>query len=229
LSAGTGPNDYVYYSDGGWSWTIPYLAALYTLACRVDPDITPQRFWETGLRTGAVVTVENGDERLKLGNVVQPVALIDAVRKTRGHRSKCPAHQPIAEHVGDARPVAMVSERIKVFRRQRRVLERVTRAAWRSRPGTTGSWFGSTTPRSGWWTTPHSANATVPRESPPNTMINLRYVALQLGWKPTRIVRPDGVVAVFDSDGTFRHFGQFEYRPQLVARFFDLIRPGLMH
>ena len=35
----TGINDYVYYREGGMSWTVPYLAGLYALACQVNPDI----------------------------------------------------------------------------------------------------------------------------------------------------------------------------------------------
>ena len=34
----TGPQDYVFYRSGGTSWTAPYLAGLYALACQVKPD-----------------------------------------------------------------------------------------------------------------------------------------------------------------------------------------------
>lgn len=75
----TGCDEYAYYPTGGWSWTVPYLAGLYALACQVDPDITPERFWATGLATGTVVTIPNGSEQLELGNIVQPTALIAAL------------------------------------------------------------------------------------------------------------------------------------------------------
>lgn len=35
---------YVYYADGGWSWTVPYVAGVYALCCQVRPDMTPEEF-----------------------------------------------------------------------------------------------------------------------------------------------------------------------------------------
>lgn len=77
----TGKDEYVYYADGGWSWTVPYLAGLYALACQVRPDITPEEFWAESLRTGKVVEVKHQDTSLLLGNIAQPVALMDALQK----------------------------------------------------------------------------------------------------------------------------------------------------
>ncbi|GAF73964.1 unnamed protein product, partial [marine sediment metagenome] len=37
----TGKDEYVFYREGGWSWSIPYIAGVYTLAVQVDPEITP--------------------------------------------------------------------------------------------------------------------------------------------------------------------------------------------
>jgi len=51
-AAPTGAGDYTFHRQGGWSWVAPYLAGLYALACQVDPDITPELFWETALATG---------------------------------------------------------------------------------------------------------------------------------------------------------------------------------
>jgi hypothetical protein len=48
----TGAEDYVFYRQGGISWTVPYLAGLYALACQVKPDVTPERFWAAALATG---------------------------------------------------------------------------------------------------------------------------------------------------------------------------------
>jgi hypothetical protein len=53
----TGANDYVFYRQGGWSWSIPYLAGLYALACQVKPDITPEIFWAHALETGDAVEI----------------------------------------------------------------------------------------------------------------------------------------------------------------------------
>jgi len=51
-AAPSGEADYAFYRQGGWSWVAPYLAGLYALGCQVDPDLTPELFWETALETG---------------------------------------------------------------------------------------------------------------------------------------------------------------------------------
>ncbi len=76
----TGPNDYVFYRVGGWSWSIPYIAGLYALACQVDPDITSEKFWSVALKTGDTVTVRKGLSFHRLGKIVNPVKLIEAIR-----------------------------------------------------------------------------------------------------------------------------------------------------
>lgn len=76
----TGPEDYVYYANGGWSWSVPYLAGLYALACQVDPDVTPELFWATALGTGRVITLAPEGQRLELGTIVDPIALIEALQ-----------------------------------------------------------------------------------------------------------------------------------------------------
>ena len=45
----TGDGDYVFYRQGGLSWSTPYLAGLYALACQLDPDITPESFFNKAL------------------------------------------------------------------------------------------------------------------------------------------------------------------------------------
>ncbi len=54
----TGPTDYAFYGPGGASWTIPYLAGLYALACQVKPEVTPEEFWRKAIETGDVVEVQ---------------------------------------------------------------------------------------------------------------------------------------------------------------------------
>jgi len=53
----TGTEDYVFYREGGWSWSIPYIAGLYALACQVRPDITPEVFWAKAVETGDGVEI----------------------------------------------------------------------------------------------------------------------------------------------------------------------------
>ena len=53
----TGTEDYVFYRQGGWSWSIPYVAGTYALAAQVKPDITPEEFWATALETGRTIQI----------------------------------------------------------------------------------------------------------------------------------------------------------------------------
>jgi hypothetical protein len=76
LASPTGDKEYAFYSDGGWSWCVPWLAGCYALACQVDPSITPDRFWASALKTGATVTLHQGDSEISFGAIAQPVALI---------------------------------------------------------------------------------------------------------------------------------------------------------
>lgn len=76
----TGPNDYVFYSSGGWSWSVPWVAGLYALACEVKPDITPQEFWSQSLRTGRTITVHHDGKEFPFGTIADPVALIESLQ-----------------------------------------------------------------------------------------------------------------------------------------------------
>lgn len=72
----TGPSDYVFYREGGWSWTIPYIAGMYALAAQVDPSITPGRFWTAALKTGRTIQYQYEDTPIRLGPILDPVLLI---------------------------------------------------------------------------------------------------------------------------------------------------------
>jgi len=73
----SGPDDYVFYREGGMSWSVPYVAGIYALAAQVRPDITPDEFWSLALSTGR--TVWNG-QTLLVGPIVDPQALIAALQ-----------------------------------------------------------------------------------------------------------------------------------------------------
>jgi hypothetical protein len=77
----TGNTEYVFYREGGWSWSIPYIAGVYVLACQADPEITPDRFWQTAMKTGRTVSIQHEGKTYSLGPIIDPVALIDAIRK----------------------------------------------------------------------------------------------------------------------------------------------------
>lgn len=42
-----GENEYSWFRYGGASWTVPYIAGLYAMALQVNPDTTPDLFWNT--------------------------------------------------------------------------------------------------------------------------------------------------------------------------------------
>ena len=72
----TGSGDYVAYSDGGLSWSVPWIAGLYALACEVHPNITPELFWSEALKTGRTIRLKRGAEERAFGSIADPVALI---------------------------------------------------------------------------------------------------------------------------------------------------------
>lgn len=80
----TGAQDYVFYSDGGWSWCVPWIAGLYALACQVQPEITPEQFWSAALKTGDTLHVRHDGADHSLGPIADPVALME--RLQRDHR-----------------------------------------------------------------------------------------------------------------------------------------------
>ena len=76
----TGTEDYVFYREGGWSWSIPYIAGMYALATQVKPNITPEEFWETALQTGRTIQLQHDGKEYEFGVILDPQALIDALK-----------------------------------------------------------------------------------------------------------------------------------------------------
>jgi hypothetical protein len=79
VASPTGPEDYVYYASGGWSWSVPWIAGLYALACEVKPDIDPPTFWAAALKTGHTVRLEHESETIEFGTLADPVALMQSL------------------------------------------------------------------------------------------------------------------------------------------------------
>lgn len=87
----TGPEDYVFHADGGFSWVAPYLAGSYALRVQVKPDITPEKFWITAMQIASeqtfyihnAQTVANAQkpEASKFWHVTDPVALMEALKE----------------------------------------------------------------------------------------------------------------------------------------------------
>lgn len=73
VASPTGVNDYVIYQTGGLSWSVPYLAGVYALACQVKPDIDYKEFWKIALDTA----VAND----KLDTIINPQGIIDKLKE----------------------------------------------------------------------------------------------------------------------------------------------------
>ncbi len=83
-ASATGPGEYEFDNHAGVSWAVPYQAGLYALAAQVDPTITPARFLSLERQTGRTVEVERDGRRVPLGPIVDPQALIGALKATAG-------------------------------------------------------------------------------------------------------------------------------------------------
>jgi len=73
----TGIDEYVFYREGGWSWSIPYIVGVYALAAQVKPSITPQQFWTLAMETGRTVELKHEGQTISMGPIIDPVALIN--------------------------------------------------------------------------------------------------------------------------------------------------------
>lgn len=81
VASPTGPSDYVSYWSGGWSWSVPWIAGLYALACQVDPAMSPERFWAAALKTGETIRCRHAEEEVDFGTIANPVALIKSLQR----------------------------------------------------------------------------------------------------------------------------------------------------
>ncbi|WP_291578918.1 S8 family serine peptidase [Clostridium sp. UBA6640] len=79
IASHRGNSDYVFSRKGGFSWAIPYVSALYTLCCQVNPNIIPDEFVKAVLDTGDVVKIEEEGKKYNLGKIVNPEKLIEKV------------------------------------------------------------------------------------------------------------------------------------------------------
>jgi hypothetical protein len=89
----TGANEYVHYSYSGWSWSVPWLAGLYALACQVYPEVTPELFWQEALKTGRTIQLNHEGETMELGTIADPVRLIEALRTRSGSTGANPSSE----------------------------------------------------------------------------------------------------------------------------------------
>ena len=79
LASFSGADEYFFCRSGGCSWSIPYIASVYALACQVEPKMTPERFWELALKTGRKVQFERDGKQVPLGPMIDPPAMVGAI------------------------------------------------------------------------------------------------------------------------------------------------------
>jgi hypothetical protein len=86
VAAPNGESDYAFNRVGGASWTVPWVAGLYALACQVTPEVTPAEFWAaartTAVRARAIV---NGKD-VEFGRTINPASLLQALRDAKDRR-----------------------------------------------------------------------------------------------------------------------------------------------
>ncbi len=82
VASPSSPDEYAFFRAGGWSWITPYLAGVYVLAAEVDPEITPERFWELAMSTGRTIELEQNGKIIPFGPILDPLALVKALNAT---------------------------------------------------------------------------------------------------------------------------------------------------
>jgi hypothetical protein len=53
---------------------------MYALTVQVKPDITPDEFWDTALKTGQTIQLQHNGKEYEFGVVLDPQALIAALK-----------------------------------------------------------------------------------------------------------------------------------------------------
>lgn len=76
-----GSNEYNWGRMGGWSWCVPYIAGLYALAFQLDPQITPEIFWDIVVKTAQPITAQANGQKIPIGSIIQPVSVIETLKK----------------------------------------------------------------------------------------------------------------------------------------------------
>jgi hypothetical protein len=71
---------YSFYNVADWSFVIPYIAGLYALSCQVDPQTTPEKFWQKAVETGDTVKFDKDGKFYEMKKIVNPLKLIDAIK-----------------------------------------------------------------------------------------------------------------------------------------------------
>lgn len=79
LASPTGTDEYAFYSMGGASWVMPYVAGLYALAWEAVPGVSFEEFTDAAWTSSVPAFVERGGKAYQFGRYVDAAALIDTL------------------------------------------------------------------------------------------------------------------------------------------------------
>lgn len=72
-------DEYEFCAQGGYSWSVPWLAGLYALCAEKKPSITPDEFIQKAFETGTIREIEHEGKVYKLGTIIDPQKLIESL------------------------------------------------------------------------------------------------------------------------------------------------------
>ncbi len=81
VASPAGPEEYAYFAEGGSSWTVPWIAGLYALACQVKPDVTFDEFTQAAQATAHPISAVKDGSEYPYGSVIEPAALLAYLQK----------------------------------------------------------------------------------------------------------------------------------------------------
>jgi hypothetical protein len=54
---------------------------MYALTAQVNPEITPREFWDTALKTGKTIQIEQHSKDYEFGVILDPQALVEEIKR----------------------------------------------------------------------------------------------------------------------------------------------------
>ncbi len=73
-------NQYAFINGGSRDLALPYMAGLYALGCQVDPQLTPEKFWQKAVETGDAIKFDKDSQQYEIKKIVNPTRLIEGLR-----------------------------------------------------------------------------------------------------------------------------------------------------
>ena len=84
LAVGKSGDTYAYYANGGWSWTVSYIAGMYVLCAQVELEIMPEKFYALAWKTSTEIERESPvDRSMHTFHVLNPQARIESLQESK--------------------------------------------------------------------------------------------------------------------------------------------------